>query len=109
MAVDKFNYLLFYRKSMVRKTNLYILRLINGKYYVGISQNPQKRIKDHFAGRGAGWTRTHKPVGVEMVLNGVDMVGLLQEWLYSLRLKRHGKRSNKIPRKVDALLVVVQV
>ena len=58
---------------MARKTNVYILRLLNNKYYVGISQNPQKRIKDHFAGRGAGWTRTHKPVGVEAVLNGVDV------------------------------------
>ena len=60
-------------EKMARKTNVYILRLINNKYYVGISQNPQKRIKDHFAGRGAGWTRTHKPMGVELVLNGVDI------------------------------------
>ena len=58
---------------MPRKTNLYILKLVAGKYYVGISQNPQMRIKDHFANRGAGWTRTHKPVSVEAVMNGVDI------------------------------------
>ena len=58
---------------MPRKTNLYILKLVAGKYYVGISQNPQKRIKDHFANRGAGWTRTYKPVSVEAVMNGVDI------------------------------------
>jgi predicted GIY-YIG superfamily endonuclease len=58
---------------MPRKTNVYILRLVAGKYYVGISKNPQKRIKDHFANKGAGWTRTHTPVSVEAVHNGVDI------------------------------------
>ena len=58
---------------MPRKTNVYILRLLAGKYYVGISKNPQKRIKDHFAGKGAGWTRTYAPIGVEAVHNGVDV------------------------------------
>ena len=67
------NYLLFSRKGKMRKTNLYILRLVNGKYYVGVSKNPQRRIKDHFAGNGVGWTRTHKPVSVEAVINGVDI------------------------------------
>ena len=28
---------------MPRTTNVYILRLVAGKYYVGISKNPQKR------------------------------------------------------------------
>ena len=58
---------------MPRKTNLYILKLVAGKYYVGISLNPQKRIKDHFANSGAGWTRTYNPVSVEAVMNGVDI------------------------------------
>jgi predicted GIY-YIG superfamily endonuclease len=58
---------------MPRKTNVYILRLLAGKYYVGTSVNPTKRIKDHFAGRGAGWTKQYKPIGVEAVLNGVDV------------------------------------
>ena len=58
---------------MARKTNVYILRLLAGKYYVGISKNPDKRIKDHFASKGAGWTRTYKPIGVEAVYNGVDV------------------------------------
>jgi predicted GIY-YIG superfamily endonuclease len=68
---------------MPRKTNVYILKLVAGKYYVGISKNPQKRIKDHFAGRGAGWTRKHAPLAVEAVHNGVDV---FEEDMWTKRL-----------------------
>ena len=68
---------------MPRTTNVYILRLVAGKYYVGISKNPQKRIKDHFAGRGAGWTRKHAPLAVEAVYNGVNV---FEEDMWTKRL-----------------------
>ena len=68
---------------MPRTTNVYILKLVAGKYYVGISKNPQKRIKDHFAGRGAGWTRKHAPLAVEAVYNGVTV---FEEDMWTKRL-----------------------
>ena len=68
---------------MPRTTNVYILRLVAGKYYVGISKNPQKRIKDHFAGKGAGWTRKHAPLAVEAVYNGVNV---FEEDMWTKRL-----------------------
>ena len=68
---------------MPRTTNVYILKLVAGKYYVGISKNPQKRIKDHFAGRGAGWTRKHAPLAVEAVYNGVNV---FEEDMWTKRL-----------------------
>ena len=68
---------------MPSTTNVYILRLVAGKYYVGISKNPQKRIKDHFAGRGAGWTRKHAPLAVEAVYNGVNV---FEEDMWTKRL-----------------------
>ena len=73
---------------MPRKTNVYILRLLRDKYYVGISQNPTRRIKEHFANKGAGWTREHKPVAVEAVINGVDV---FEEDMWTKRLMaEHG-------------------
>ena len=43
---------------------VYILELKRGKYYVGKSKNPDKRIKDHFDGKGAAWTKKYKPIRV---------------------------------------------
>lgn len=49
-------------------TNIYILRLEGGKYYVGKSNNPMKRYEEHLRGEGAAWTRLHRPVGVERIV-----------------------------------------
>jgi hypothetical protein len=41
---------------------VYVIRLDNNKFYVGESINPNKRIKDHFNGRGSAWTKINKPL-----------------------------------------------
>ena len=44
---------------------IYILECKRGKYYVGkIKTNVWKRIKAHFDGKGAKWTKKYKPVDV---------------------------------------------
>ena len=43
---------------------VYVLQLEQNKYYVGESIYPEKRINDHFSGKGAAWTRLHKPVKI---------------------------------------------
>ncbi len=43
---------------------VYILELQGGKYYVGKSKNPTKRIQEHFESKGSGWTKIHKPLRV---------------------------------------------
>ena len=40
---------------------VYVLHLENNKIYVGESNNPNKRIKDHFSGSGSSWTKVNKP------------------------------------------------
>jgi predicted GIY-YIG superfamily endonuclease len=49
-------------------TNIYILRLISGKYYIGKSDDPMKRYQDHLNGVGSAWTATYKPVSVEKII-----------------------------------------
>ena len=44
---------------------IYILKLIEGKYYIGKSINPTKRIKNHYLGKGSYWTKIYKPVSIE--------------------------------------------
>jgi len=43
-------------------SQLYFLALQSGKYYVGKSDNPAQRYKQHRDGNGAAWTKIHLPV-----------------------------------------------
>jgi len=40
----------------------YILQCADGSYYTGWSNDPQRRVKVHNAGRGARYTRSRRPV-----------------------------------------------
>ncbi len=43
---------------------IYTLELQNGKYYVGISNNPERRIERHINANGSEWTKIHKPIKI---------------------------------------------
>jgi predicted GIY-YIG superfamily endonuclease len=43
---------------------LYVLRLENGCWYIGSSRNVDKRFKTHQKGKGAAWTKRHKPLEI---------------------------------------------
>jgi predicted GIY-YIG superfamily endonuclease len=49
-------------------TNIYILQLQGGKYYVGKSDNPTKRFQEHLDGNGSAWTRKYRPISIEKVI-----------------------------------------
>jgi cellular nucleic acid-binding protein len=53
-------------------TNIYILRLDQGKYYIGKSDRVDKRLIDHVSGNGAAWTAKYKPVQLERVIQGAS-------------------------------------
>jgi len=53
-------------------TNIYILRLSGGKYYVGKSDNPMMRYQEHIMGRGSSWTKKYKPIGVEKIIENAS-------------------------------------
>ena len=40
----------------------YILRLQNGKYYIGSAFDPSKRYSEHLKGKGSTWTKLHPPI-----------------------------------------------
>ncbi|MBS1248839.1 MAG: hypothetical protein MAG431_00403 [Chloroflexi bacterium] len=40
----------------------YILRCSDGTYYTGWTTDPERRVKEHNAGRGARYTRDRGPV-----------------------------------------------
>jgi predicted GIY-YIG superfamily endonuclease len=43
-------------------TNIYILQLEGGNYYVGKSDHPAQRFIQHINGEGAAWTKKHRPL-----------------------------------------------
>ena len=45
-------------------SQIYILKLQHGKYYVGKSADAVKRYQDHLNGAGSSWTRLHNPVSL---------------------------------------------
>ncbi len=56
-------------KMSNEKTNIYILKLRNNKYYIGKSKNPQKRFEEHIKGDGSSWTSLYKPIQIEKIIS----------------------------------------
>lgn len=48
----------------MKKHGVYILKCEDGRYYVGHSDDIEKRIKQHFGGKGSKWTKKHRPTSV---------------------------------------------
>lgn len=46
------------------KYYLYILQTQDNTLYCGIARDVQKRFQEHLSGRGAKYTRSHKPVKI---------------------------------------------
>lgn len=44
--------------------HIYILKLINSKYYVGKTHNIENRYEQHVNGTGSAWTKKYKPLSI---------------------------------------------
>jgi len=53
--------------------DIYILRLQGGHYYVGKSDNVEKRYEQHVNGYGSAWTRKHKPISLVKTIRSSSM------------------------------------
>lgn len=51
-------------RKLILVSWLYVIECEGGKYYVGITGNPRKRLGAHFGGTGAVWTTIHRPLRV---------------------------------------------
>jgi predicted GIY-YIG superfamily endonuclease len=49
-------------------TNIYILRLEGGRYYVGKTDNLEKRKQQHINGTASAWTKKYKVVSVDKII-----------------------------------------
>ena len=53
-------------------TNIYILQLEGGKYYIGKSDDVITRYQQHMNGNGSAWTRKHKPISLEKTIENAS-------------------------------------
>ena len=53
-------------------TNIYVIRLEGGRYYVGKSDNVHKRYQQHLNGSGSAWTKKYKPISLEKTIQNVS-------------------------------------
>jgi hypothetical protein len=51
---------------------IYILKLQQGKYYVGKTKNAGFRLDSHFNSEGSAWTKKYKPIKVEKLISNCD-------------------------------------
>ena len=73
------------RHIMTRVTwYLYLLECSDGTLYTGITLDPQRRVKQHNAGRAARYTRTRRPV---RLLGSVPVEGRAEALRVEQRIK----------------------
>jgi hypothetical protein len=66
-------------------TNIYILKLKDGNYYVGKTNNVEKRFLEHMSGKGSVWTIKYEPIEIEKVIpnsSPFDEDRYVKEYMY---------------------------
>ena len=53
-------------------TNIYVLRLEGGRYYVGKTDCIKDRVIQHLNGNGSAWTKKYKPLAIDKLLKNVS-------------------------------------
>jgi predicted GIY-YIG superfamily endonuclease len=71
MVKLKFLYMIINVLKMA--TNIYVLRLVGGHFYVGKSDDVAKRYQQHLDGKGSSWTKKHKPIALERTIKNASV------------------------------------
>jgi len=53
-------------------TNIYILKLVGGRYYVGKTEQVMKRYGEHLNGSGSAYTRKYKPIAIHKTIENAS-------------------------------------
>jgi predicted GIY-YIG superfamily endonuclease len=71
---------------------LYVLKLQGGRFYIGTTGNLEKRINDHFEGRGSDWTKDYPPerVLVRTIYNTKELAIDAETRMTALYILKYG-------------------
>lgn len=67
-------------------SGVYVLRLENGKFYVGASEDIHRRLSNH----SAAWTQEHQPIEVEDVFPAHTGLKDLEREVTLMYMREHG-------------------
>jgi predicted GIY-YIG superfamily endonuclease len=61
-------------RDLEGEAHVYVLELLGGHYYVGVTKAPQRRVVDHARGAHTSpkWVKMYPPVAVDRVLSFAD-------------------------------------
>lgn len=76
---------------MTGKYTVYILRCGDGSLYTGITNDVERRLRAHSAGRGAKYTRSHLPVELVYAEPSPDKPSALRRELQIKAMTREEK------------------
>jgi len=84
---------------------LYILECCDGSFYTGITKNMDRRLQKHNNGKGAAYTRSHRPVKLIYQENCIDRTAAL---IRELKIKSMNRKQKEnlvgfVPKKSKAL------
>ena len=51
---------------------VYVLKLVDDCWYIGITMDLNKRLAQHWTGQAAKWTKLHTPLAVEKIVYPAD-------------------------------------
>ena len=71
----------------------YILECSDGTFYTGWTTDPQRRLRQHSAGRGARYTRSHPPARLAFVESQPDRAAAMRRERALKALSRARKRA----------------
>jgi len=54
------------------KTTIYVLKLTNNKYYVGKTNDLERRKQEHLNGTASTWTKKYKPIEIEKIIKNAS-------------------------------------
>lgn len=74
------------------KYYLYILQTQDNKLYCGIAKNVEERFKQHLLGKGAKYTRSHKPLKIVYTKEFENKSEALRE---EIRIKKLSKKEKQ--------------
>ncbi len=73
----------------------YILECVDGSFYTGWSTDPQRRCREHNAGRGSRYTRSHRPVRLVYIEELPDRTSAMRREVQIKRLP-HAKKARLV-------------
>jgi putative endonuclease len=69
----------------------YILECADGTYYTGWSTDPERRLRQHNSGKGARYTRSHRPVRLVYVEEQPDRNSAMRREIQIKQMTRERK------------------